>query len=193
MPVWWEILGKRFYWEKEVLVHRVKWSRAWEANCCSLSLGVKALIQECIYWTASSCISALFFQRMNPPCCKAGSSNWAELLPTPWLPLALSTHISYIITSVPCRQPLSLLCMCVGGPVQFTQASLISRAVCLHTVIHRGPLQGPSSRTDGFLSSPLCHISILPLDQFLQLLLYCCCRHSTGILHPAFLATTQSI
>lgn len=73
----------------------------------------------------SSCIRAPLFQGMNPPSCKAGSNNWAELLPTSWLPLALSTHISYIITSIHCWQPLSPVCICVGGPRQLGQASLI--------------------------------------------------------------------
>lgn len=72
---------------------------------------------------------------MNPPCCKAESNKWAELLPTSWLPLALSSHISYIITSIHCWQPLSPVCVCVGVQCNWVKPLDIQGGL----FAHRGP------------------------------------------------------
>lgn len=64
----------------------------------------------------SSCIRTPLFQGMNLPSCKAGSNNRAELLPTSWLPLALSTpYIIYHHLYSLLAAPLSSLRVC-GWP-----------------------------------------------------------------------------
>lgn len=87
---------------------------------------------------------------MNPPSCKAEGNKWAESLPTSWLPLVLSTHISYIITSIHCWQPLSPVHVCVGTQCSWVKPLDIQGGLFAHS--------GPSYYKDQVAGLRSCYL-----------------------------------